>query len=143
MTSRPLNTSEFLWPKIVKLCNERARIESLTGRSSHTMVSFSPDENPHRGDNMTYVIRYNFGSQQTVKFVEICELYDILWKRAKSVNPPSITLTSKEMGDGLYEEMFNRSWNRPGSAMLAILPYLDDRIEVVRRPAGIRLVDVK
>lgn len=139
--TKPTSTPAFLWPKIKDLCDERKTIYSLTGRSYHTMESYSHDS-PHMGNRNTYVIRYKSGSPKTIKFSEICELYDLLWQRAREINPPH-DLTSKEMGDGLYKKMFNRSWNRPGSAMLAILPKLDNRIEVILRPAGIRLIDKK
>ena len=118
-----------LWRRINKLCEDGTTISSLTGRSWHTIESMNSPYNT--GDKCKYRIRYKSGGTADVKVAELCELYHILWKDGR--------LTDEWMKNEGYKSLGWKRWFTPGSAMLAIIPYLDDRIVATKSPAGLKV----
>jgi len=131
MEMKPITKSK-LWSRINDLCREEKIIMSLTGISWHTIESTN---SPNVVERNKYNIRYKSGGAAEVNFQLVCELYNLLWSRLES----SRCLTDKEMKHGGYDKLGWERWYTPGSAMLAIIPYLDSRVRVTNNPAGLKI----
>lgn len=92
---------------------EGETIRSLTGRSSHVVKSVDKA-------SLTYEIEYESGNRKTIKVEELYTLYAHLYAHNK--------LTNEYMLENHEEVLGWKHWHAPGSAMLAILPHIDDKI---------------
>jgi hypothetical protein len=126
MIQQAISNDEFRM-KIEELCENGDTIYSLTEKSWHKIEStkISNDGLGH------YHIRYKSGGFAKVNHQSLWELYNLLW------NSDSKWLTNVEMEHGGYERLRWDRWFTPGSAMLAILPYIDSQIRVTKNPAGL------
>ena len=126
MNNQAITKDEFRM-KIEELCENDETIYSLTGRSWHKIESTKLSNNGIGG----YKIRYMSGGLAEVNLQSLWELYNLLW------NSNSKRLTNVEMEHGGYARLRWDRWFTPGSAMLAILPYVDSQILVIKNPAGL------
>ena len=118
----PRLSQEELWARLCKLwarlCKLKCReISSLNSRSSYRIVSV--DQMAKR-----YEVEYTSGTRFVVSSDELYALYRELYGRG--------SLTDSYMKDNARRVLGWSSWNRPGSAMFAILPLIDDGIRNVR-----------
>jgi hypothetical protein len=99
------------------VCNlSGEKIMSLTGTSSHRVASV--DKVGKR-----YEFVYTSGNGIFVSSDELYALYRDLYARG--------SLTGAYMKENVRRVLGWKSWNRPGRAMFAILPRIDDAIRVV------------
>jgi hypothetical protein len=112
MTAPRLSQDE-LWAGICNL--EGQRIESLTGKSSHRVGSVDKVQK-------RYEVKYKSGSVAVVSSDELYALYRELYARG--------SLTNSYMTENARKVLGWESWNRPGSVMFAILPLIDNSIQV-------------
>jgi hypothetical protein len=110
----PQLSRDELWSRVRGLDGQR--IPSLTGRSSHRIALID-------GAERQYEVQYDSGNTAIVSLDELYALYRELYAHG--------SLTNSYMDDNVQRILGWDSWNRPGSAMFAILPLLDDAIEAV------------
>ena len=110
------STFEQLWDKFLGVTSRMSQIKSLTGRSWHKIISVD-------SSNREYRIAYPTGNQKNISFKELYEMYCELMDNGY--------LDCPYMAKN-YRKVLKRwkAWTAPGSAMLAILPLLDERIRV-------------
>ena len=126
MIPQAISNDEFRI-KIGELCENDETICSLTGRSWHKIESTKFSNNGIGA----YNIRYMSGGLAIVNYQSLWELYNLLW------DSDSKKLTNIEMEHGGYARLDWKRWYTPGSAMLAVLPYIDPQIMVTKNPAGL------
>lgn len=107
-----LSQSE-LWDGVRRL--EGQTIPSLTGQSSHQVVSVNEKAKQ-------YEVQYPSSNRVVVTLEQLYALYRELYARG--------ALTNTYMRANVHRVLGWSSWNRPGSAMFAILPRIDDLIQV-------------
>jgi hypothetical protein len=111
----PRLSQEELWARLCKLkCRE---ISSLDSRSSYRIASV--DRAAER-----YEVEYTSGKRFVVSSDELYALYRELYGRG--------SLTNSFMKDNARRVLGWSAWNRPGPAMFAILPLIDDGIRDAR-----------
>jgi hypothetical protein len=108
-------SDDELWKALEMLHRNDSEILSLTTRSSHRIVGVSPSSD-------AYTIKFTDGDEDKVEFWKVSKMYSMLCENGRLFN-------SDMKKDG-YLEIDMTEWHAPGSAMLAILPYLDFRITV-------------
>jgi hypothetical protein len=117
----PQLSEDEVWTRVRALDGQR--IASLTGRSSHRIALVD-------GAERQYEVQYDSGNTAIVSLHELYALYRELYTHG--------SLSNSYMTDNVERILGWDSWNRPGSAMLAILPLLDDAIQTVRGSLRIR-----
>ena len=128
MNKQAISKNEFRM-KIEELFENDEQIYSLTGISSHKIESTKLSNNDGGG----YNIRYTSGGLAEVKHQSLWELYNLLW------DSDCKKLSNLEMENGGYARLGWKRWFTPGSAMLAILPYIDSQIQGTKNPAGLTI----
>ncbi len=109
-------SEEEMWKGIERLCNEEAVINSLSGSSHHKITAFS-------SASKSYTITYGpSGKSIDADFSKVYKMYSMLCENGRLFN--------KDMENGGHDEIGMSSWNRPGSAMLAVIPHLDSEVQV-------------
>jgi transcriptional regulator with XRE-family HTH domain len=88
-------------------------IESLTGRSQHRIAWVDPA----KGE---YEIEYESGNRIVVRLEDLYALYRELYVHG--------SLSNSYMKSNCQRILGWKTWNRPGSAMFAILPLVDETI---------------
>lgn len=111
----PRFIKDELWKRFLALPS--SRIYSLTGRSYHDIVDTNLT-------SQTYTIRYPSGNDIVVTLEDVNAVYCALYARGE--------LTNDHMEEHCREILRWPRWHAPGSAMFAILPRLDDHIQVTR-----------
>ena len=111
----PRFTQDELWKRFGSLPS--SRISSLTGKSYHDIIHTNPTDR-------IYTIRYSSGNEIGVTLEDVYALYRELYTCGK--------LTNGHMEQHCREILGWSSWHAPGSAMFALLPLLDDHIQVKR-----------
>lgn len=110
-----------IWNRIKSICSKREEIESLAQRKRHKIIAVS-----EVGVEKQYTIRYESGNTIGVKLTDVYNVYKELYRR-------------KRLESTYMEENYERilpdwpRWHAPGRAILAILPKLDENIEVEYR----------
>ena len=117
----PRLSQDEVWTRVRDIDGQR--ITSLTGSSSHRVALV--DEAERR-----YEVRYNSGNTAIVGLDELYALYSELYAHG--------SLTNSYLRDNVHRTLGWNSWNRPGSAMFAILPLIDDAIQIVGGSLRIR-----
>jgi len=110
-----------VWTRVRDIDGQR--ITSLTGSSSHRVALVGEAER-------RYEVQYNSGNTAIVGLDELYALYSELYAHG--------SLTNSYMRDNVRRILGWDSWNRPGSAMFAILPLIDDAIQIVGGSLRIR-----
>jgi hypothetical protein len=117
----PKLSEDEVWKRVRGLDGQR--VTSLTGRSSHRIALVDSAER-------CYEVRYNSGNAAIVTLDELYALYRELYAHG--------SLTNLYMRENVRRVLGWDSWNRPGSAMFAILPLIDDAIQIARGSLRIR-----
>lgn len=117
----PQLSQDEVWTRVRNLDGQR--IKSLTGASSHRINAL--DDSDRR-----YEVQYNSGNTAIVSLDELYALYGELYAHG--------SLTNSYMNENVHRILGWDSWNRPGSAMLAILPLIDEAIQIERGSLRIR-----
>ena len=111
-------TDDELWNGIERLCSSESVIESLNRSSHHTIISISPT-------SRAYTLEYGkSGKPVDVDFWKVCKMYSMLYE--------SGSLTNSYMEEEGHALIDMAGWNRPGSAMLAVIPVLDPDVNIDR-----------
>ena len=117
-------SEDEMWRGIEKLCRDDSVIDSLKKLSHHKITAISPA-------SRTYTITYGrSGKSIEADFWKVYKMYSMLCENGRIFN--------QDMVNGGHTEIGMKHWNRPGSAMLAVIPYLDPKVEVHQgREAGL------
>jgi len=107
----PRYTEQEIWDKLNELIG--CEINSLTDRKTHLLVSADQADR-------TYLIQYESGNTKRIKLDQLYALYAELHLRGE--------LSYQYMGQHVKQILGWSQWHAPGSAMMAILPVLDERI---------------
>ena len=114
----PRYSEEELWTRLLAVLAHREQINSLTGREFHRVVRI-------RHSERAYEIEYESGNRpKPISLEYLAALYRELYEVGK--------LTNNHMGKHYKRILGWSSWHAPGSAMMAILPLIDDDIGVER-----------
>jgi len=109
-----------------KVCGLRGqRVESLTGRSYHRIVSVDPAKKE-------YMIEYPSSKRIVVSLNDLYALYRELYAHG--------FLTASHVTKNLQRILGWKAWHVPGRALFAILPRVDDSI---RKHGGELVLGVK
>jgi len=115
--SQPRYSKDELWERFVHFVRHTTMIKSLTGKSSHKIAHLDEFQK-------TYDVEYNSGNIRKVKLDDLYNLYKELYGN-QYLDSPYMTQNHKRI-------LGWSDWHAPGSAMMAILPHLDDDIKVER-----------
>jgi len=110
-------TDDELWSGIERLHSEGAIILSLSERKSHTIGRVNSAARK-------YTVFYEGRADKTaeVDFRKLSRLYGMVYSYGR--------ISNIDMEDFGSDEIGMKAWRPPGSAMLAIIPLLDDDISV-------------
>ena len=109
-------TDDELWAGIEQLCSSKTVIHSLNKSSNHEIVATRPA-------SREYTLEYGkSGKPVDVEFWKVCKMYSMLYEEG--------SLTNTHMEEEGHALIDMASWNRPGSAMLAVIPLLDSDVHV-------------
>ena len=110
-------TADELWSRIQNIHKNQEQINSLSEREFHTIGSID-------NINREYEVHYSGDSARAAKvdFNKIIKIYSMVHDYG--------SLTNQDMEEFGHAEISMSAWNIPGSAMLAVIPYLDENISV-------------
>jgi len=115
LVNTPRYSLQEIWNKIPSLYKEGTIIHSLTGRKYHHIIWI--DETTQQ-----YKIKYESGNTKKISIEDLYVLYSELYKIG--------SLTNSYMQQHCERLLDWSKWHAPGSAMFALLPFLDDNIQV-------------
>jgi hypothetical protein len=117
----PQLSEDEVWTRVRSLDGQT--ITSLTGTSSHRIAVLNDADR-------RYEVHYSSGNTAIVSLDKLYALYGELYAPG--------SLTNSYMKGNVHRILGWDSWHRPGSAMLAILPLIDEAIQIERGLLRIR-----